>query len=73
MISAMVDDCGSFILELRKAWPADAMTFLVSVSNCLAVATRSIIAIVDFVTALSAACSYSIMASRASMVVRMLL
>lgn len=50
MTYAMVHDCGSFILDLRKAWHADAMAFLVSTSiNCLIVATGSMVANVDFV------------------------
>lgn len=43
-ISAMVDDCGSFIFELRKVWPVDAMVFLVSTSSCLTATACSITA-----------------------------
>jgi len=35
MMSVVVDECGSFILELRKAWPAETMAFLMSASKLL--------------------------------------
>lgn len=57
MMFAAVVDFSSSILDLRKAWPTYAMAFLVSTSNCLIVASHSMVAGADFVAVLLVASS----------------
>jgi hypothetical protein len=70
MMSAMVDDWGSILLELRKARPADATAFFASASSFLIVAARSMTTMVVFVVASSCVPAFSMAVMRLSMDVR---
>lgn len=70
MMSAMVDDWGSILLEPRKARPADATSFFASASSFLIVAARSMTTMVVFVVAPSCVRAFSMAVMRLSMDVR---